>query len=201
MAEERSKIDEKYKWNLSEIYESDEAFEADFAKAREMIGKYPEWEGKMCESGESLCRALTELVTLEGVIEKLWDFAFLSYSVNTADNPSQAKMARVRSLSSEADSASWFVRPKLIELDEGRIKELFSECEGLSSFKRIIELAEARKPHTLDGEGERLLARLGDCLGTHSDIRSIFSNSELHFGKISGEGIEREAAVLLVRVY
>ncbi|MBQ2876738.1 MAG: oligoendopeptidase F [Clostridia bacterium] len=191
MAEERSKIDEKYKWNLSEIYESDEAFEADFAKAREMIGKYPEWEGKMCESGESLCRALTELVTLEGVIEKLWDFAFLSYSVNTADNPSQAKMARVRSLSSEADSASWFVRPKLIELDEGRIKELFSECEGLSSFKRIIELAEARKPHTLDGEGERLLARLGDCLGTHSDIRSIFSNSELHFGKISGEGGER----------
>ena len=191
MQKSRTEIPLQYTWDFTPIYESDEAFEADFAKAREMIGKYPEWEGKMCESGESLCRALTELVTLEGVIEKLWDFAFLSYSVNTADNPSQAKMARVRSLSSEADSASWFVRPKLIELDEGRIKELFSECEGLSSFKRIIELAQAKKPHTLDGEGERLLARLGDCLGTHSDIRSIFSNSELHFGKISGEGGER----------
>ncbi len=188
---ERDKIDEKYKWDLSRIYESSEAFEADFTRAEKLIGEFCRFEGGMCESAEALYTALAALAELEGVIEKLWDFAFLSYSVNTADNGAQAKMARVRSLSASADSAAWFVRPKLIALEGDTVAQFFEEFPRLESFRRMIELAQARKPHTLDGDGERLLARLGDCLGTHSDIRSIFSNSELHFGSIVGEGGER----------
>lgn len=191
MAISRDKIEEKYKWNLSEIYGSDEAFRADFAHCEELIAKYSENEAVMTESGEALFRALSQLTELEGYIEKLWDFAFLSYSLNTADNSAQSKMARVRSLAARADSASWFVTPKLIKLEKERAEELLSECSGLSAYERIINLARAKAPHTLDGEGEKLMARLGDCLGTHTDIRSIFANSELHFGKILGEGKER----------
>ena len=191
MAIARDKIEDKYKWDLSEIYPTDKEFEADFALCEELISKYPEFEGKMLESGEALFSALSSLTELEGYIERLWDFAFLSYSVNTASGDAQSKMARVRSLAVRADSASWFVTPALIELSEERITRLLAECEGLSSYERIIRVAQSKKPHTLSGEEEKLFARLGDCLGTHSDIRSIFSNSELHFGKILGEGGER----------
>lgn len=191
MAIERDKIEEKYKWDLCEIFPSDEAFEKEFSLAEELVAKYGENEEKMTESGQALYGALCRLTELEGHIEKLWDFAFLSYSLNTADNSAQAKMARVRSLAVKADSASWFVTPKLIELSTERVGELFRECPKLSEYKRTVEKAQARKPHTLDGDGEKLLAKLGDCLGTHSDIRSVFANSELHFGKIVGEGGER----------
>lgn len=191
MAISRDNIEKKYKWDLTEIYGSDEAFEEDFALAERLISEYGKNEENMLSSAEALYSALSELTELEGHIEKLWDFAFLSYSLNTADNSAQSKMARVRSLAARADSASWFVTPKLIGLSAERAQELFSECPRLNSYKRTIELAAAKAPHTLDGEGEQLMARLGDCLGTHTDIRSVFANSELHFGKIVGEGGER----------
>lgn len=187
MAISRDKVDEKYKWNLAEIFPTDESFEEEFALSERLIAAYPANENKMTESADALYRALCELTELEGHIERLWDFAFLSYSLDTRDNSAQAKMARVRSLAVKADSASWFVTPSLIALSREQTEKFLAECPKLSEYKRIIEMAQAKKPHTLNGDGEKLLARLGDCLGTHSDIRSIFANSELHFGKIKGE--------------
>jgi len=191
MAISRDKIDEKYKWNLNEIFESDQAFEEEFSLAERLISEFPRHEGRLCESGAALFEALSGLTELEGHIERLWDFAFLSYSLDTSDNTAQSKMARVRSLAVRAGSASWFVTPALIGLSEERVREFFEECPALSEYKRTVEQAQAKKPHTLAGDGEKLLARLGDCLGTHTDIRSNFANSELRFGKIIGEGGER----------
>ncbi len=187
MALTRDQIDKKYKWDLSVIYADDEAFEKDFELVGSMIQSYPAHEKEMSKSGAALCAALRDLVNMQGKIEKLWAYAFLSFAVDTQDNSAQAKVARMRSLAVSADSASWFVSPTLLRLDPEKLSQMYGECAELSSFRRMIDKAQMERPHVLSDECEKLMARMGDCLDSHGDIRNIFSNSDLTFGKIRGE--------------
>ena len=74
-----------------------------------------------------------------------------------------------------------------MKLDRETIDAWFAECKELSRFSRFIEKELRYKPHTLSDEEEKLVSKMQDCLGSHGDIRSIFSNSDLRFGKIKGE--------------
>ena len=51
---ERSEIQEQYKWAIHDIYATDELWEADLAKAKEMIPDVAAFAGKLGESAENL---------------------------------------------------------------------------------------------------------------------------------------------------
>ena len=51
----------------------------------------------------------------------------------------------------------------------------------------MIDKALSEKPYILSDDCEKLVAKLGDVFDTHENIRSIFANSDLQFGKITDE--------------
>ncbi|MBQ7309761.1 MAG: oligoendopeptidase F [Clostridia bacterium] len=187
MPKERHEIEQKYKWDLSVIYENDDAFYADYAKAEALIAEFPKYEKTMCESAEGLCGTLRAMTDVEEIIEKLWHFASLHFSVESSNNAYQALNAKVRALAVKAGSASWFVSPYLLRLEEETVQKWLAEYPALETFRRMIEKNMRMKPHMLSDECEELMSRLEDTVGTHSEIRSIFANSDLRFGKIRNE--------------
>ena len=72
MALERKEIEAKYKWDLSKIYPTEADFDADYARAEEMIRAFAQHEDKMCLSAENLLAALSDMADIEYVIEKLF---------------------------------------------------------------------------------------------------------------------------------
>lgn len=189
---ERKNIDKKYKWDLSAIYESETAFEADFAKAKALIKDFRKFEKTFCKSAESLCEALGAYTEIDGIIELLWQYASLNFSLDTSDNKYQAMTERVRSLAVSAGESSWFVSPYILKLDGELISAWISEYKPLVKYKRMIEKILREKPYLLSDECEKLMTKMQDCLGTHSNIRSIFANSDMRLGKIRAEGGERK---------
>ncbi len=189
MAKERSEIEAKYKWDLSAIYASDEAFEAEYAEAEKLAKSFGRHEKTMLSGAKELLEALADNARLEGVINKLWCYASLNFSLDSSNNAAQGRAYRVKNLAVAADTATWFVAPSLIRLDEAVVKEWYEVCPELKSFSRMIDRSLARKPYTLSDECEKLMAKMGDCLDSHGEIRSIFANSDLQFGKIrDGKG-------------
>ena len=191
MALERKDIDAKYKWDLSVIYESVDAFNADFKRTEAMIADFKKHEKAMTSSAAALCSALSDLAAISRMIEKLWSYAHLNFATDTSDNTYQALAGRVRSLAVGADSATWFVTPYILRLDEKAVEGWFAELPELESFRRMIEKTMREKKHTLSDEQEKLMSSLGDCLGSHDNIRSIFANSDMKFGKIKTESGKR----------
>ena len=124
------------------------------------------------------------MTAIESKIEKLWTYAHLAFATDTSNNAYQARVARVRSLAVSGGNASWFVQPYLLKLDEATVKGYLDSFEPLRTYSRFLELTMREKPYTLSDECEKLLARLSDATGSHSEIRSIFANSDLQFGKI-----------------
>ena len=187
MEMKRSEIDAKYKWDLTKIYATDDDFNADYKQAEQMAKDYRRHEKTMLSGAEQLLSALSQSVELQTKIQKLWSYAFLGFALDNTDNAAQARVGRVRSLAVMADESSWFVAPYLMRLDSATAEKWYEECEGLLSYRRMIDKSLARKPYTLSDECEKLLAAMGDCLESHEDIRSIFANSDLQFGKIRDE--------------
>ena len=187
MTNDRKDIDPKYKWDLSVIYDSDEAFMQDLSELEGMIREYPKHEKTMLTGAKNLYLALSDISKLSLKIEKLWCYAHLYFSTDTSDNAAQAKVGRVRNAAMSASSATWFVSPYLIRLDRGTVDAWYKEYPELLTFKRMIDKGLAEKPHTLSDECEMLMAKISDSFGSHGNIRSIFANSDLQFGRFRGE--------------
>ncbi len=187
MQTERKDIDTKYKWDLRGIYKSEEAFNLDYKNCEELISQYPAHQKTILASSEGLLLALKDITKITSKIEKLWCYSFLGYAIDTSDNKSQARVARVRSLLAKADEATWFVSPYLIRLDEAVLSGWYNERPELLEYKRMIYKSLREKPHVLSDECEKLMSKLGESLDSHENIRGIFANSDLRFGKIKNE--------------
>lgn len=184
---DRKEIDARYKWDLSVIYTDEKAFYEDYAKAEKMIKAFAKHEKTMCKGPEELYNALRDYCDIEAVIEKLWSYANLNFSVDSTNNAFQALNAKVRSLAVNAGAAAWFLSPYMLRLDTETVQNWFRDYPALETFRRMIETNMRNKPYTLSDECEALMSRLQDGFDTHGDIRSIFANSDLRFGKIRNE--------------
>ena len=184
---ERKDIPAKYKWDLSVIYADEKAFYEDYAKAEKLIKEFPEHEKTMTKSAEGLYNVLKLECDIEAIIEKLWSYASLNFSVDSSNNAYQALNAKVRSLAIQGGAASWFVSPRLLSLDNETVEGWINEYPALETFRRTIHGIMRTKPHMLSDEGEQLMSKLQDGFGRSGEIRNIFADSDLRFGKIRNE--------------
>ncbi len=184
---ERKDIDPKYKWDLTKIYPTEEAFKADFEEVEAIVKAFPAHQKTMTESAQGLLAVLKDEAKLDYIISKLWTYAELHFETDNANNMYQARAGKVRSLAISASAAGWFVSPYILRLDEATVEEWIKEEPGLETFRRTLHMVMRQKPHTLSDECERLIANMGDALGSHGGIRGIFANADLQFGKIRDE--------------
>ncbi len=184
---ERRDIDSNYKWNLTAMYATENEFNKEFKTAEDKISSYKKHEKTIIKSAEEIYSALRDMFEIEHLIERLWKYAHLCFSVDTADNSSQALSGKVRNLAVAAGAATWFVSPYILKLDAERVEAWIKEYPKLETYRRFLEKTMREKPHTLSDECEKLMSGLEDCLGTHSDIRGIFANADMRFGKIKDE--------------
>ena len=187
MALERKDVDKKYKWDLSAIYKDEAAFFEEYAKAEKMIKAFASHEKTMLLSAEGLYNTLKAMSDIEAIIDKLWQYASLNFSVETTNNAYQALDARVRNLAVMAGTNTWFVSPYLLRIEKETLDKWFVEYPMLESYRRTVELAVRYKEHTLSDECEKLMSKMDDFLGGNSQTRSLFANADLKFGKIKGE--------------
>lgn len=187
MTNVRSEIPAKYKWDLSAIYPDLAAFDADFAKAEKLVADFPRHDAGMKASAEGLYAMLTDLTALDRLINKLYEYAGLSYDLDTGDNAFLALRGRVLNLYNDMAAATFFVSPNLIAMDGETLEKWFAEYPALEEYRRSIECEQRYKPHTLSDECEKLLADLSAANHSHSDIRTVFANADISFGKVKGE--------------
>ena len=187
MTDVRKDIPAKYKWDLTAIYPDMTAFDADFDKAKKMVEEFPRHAETMSKSAKGLYNMLSDKTELERLIYKLFTYAHLCSDLDLSDNFYLALMGKMQNLACEAGSASFFVSPALLRIDEKTTEKWFKELPKLEEFRRTIEVEQRYRPHTLSDENEKLLADLQMSMGSHSNIRTIFANADMTFGKIRDE--------------
>ena len=85
----RSEIDDKFKWAVSDLYSSDEAWEKDYNSILELTDQPSELKGRMGESAGMLYKALKEYERVEYITERVYVYAFMKYYEDTGNSKYQ----------------------------------------------------------------------------------------------------------------
>ena len=184
----REDIEEKYKWNLSDIYGSTGDWENDFKWVKDNLGNYKNFEGKLAESPEQLLKCFKFDDEIGTKLERLYLYSMLAKDSDLRVGKFQSMDERIKSLYSEVLTASSFIKPELLRIQEDKLTGMINFDGELIVYSHSIEDLLRKKAHTLSGKEEQILALAGELTPTAYNVFSMFTNADMKFPFVKDEG-------------
>ena len=169
MAEEirkRSEIEDRYKWDLTPIFPSDEAWEKAYGEVMSEAQAVAALDGHVAEDPR---KAIVTVHRIYDKIMPIYEYAFLRKETDNADPAAQALNDKAMRLYVTAMTCSAFLEPELLELPEDELKALAAD-PAMQDYDAMLRRLLLSKPHTLPKEQERLIAMMGEVAQAPSGI-------------------------------
>lgn len=189
----RSEADEKYMWNMKDMYESDGLWEDDVKEAEALINGMPAYIEVMDESPKKLLSLLEYDTKISKKLEKIYVYANQKSHENMGESKYQDMAGRAQNLMVKYQMQSAPITPAIMKMGRKKISE-YTEADnnpnGLPLYKRYFELIFRKEEHILDADKEELLAGVNDLSETPSDIFAMFNNADIRFDDITDKNGE-----------
>ena len=170
-------------WDLASLYSSDEEWEKDFQRFKDLIPGIAEFKGTLGESPEKLRACLDHQNELGKLGERLGQYAFLRYSEDVGNGTSQERVGRVTQTGTEAETAESFIAPEIQAIDEKRMEE-FLRDPALSEYQVTLRKLLRWRPHILSEAEERILAMQEEANQTPQKSFGALTDADLDFGTV-----------------
>ena len=180
----RGDVPEALTWDLSPLYASPEAWEADFARLDEVAAPVLAMQGKL-DSAEAVARLLDAETVLDRLLEKLHTFAHLRHDEDTAHDGNQAREARIRARYAEIAAQCAWITPELLSHPEEEIRAWMDDPR-LADCRRTLLKVLRNKPHVLSTAEETLLARGSEVLSASEQTYGLLTNADMAFPDVPG---------------
>ena len=181
----REDIDNKYKWNLKDLFESENDFEKLYKRTEDGCD-FSAYKGKLNDR-ESVLELFKKQDVISLNIERLYTYAMLNHDCDTRDSFYDGLCQRVMMLMVKAESQTSFVLPELVSLDEKIIKEYIAD-KDFAPYSYSLKNVLKNKKHVLTEEGEKIMALAGDTLSQFHDIFGKIDNADLPLKPITHKG-------------
>ncbi|TYQ14911.1 UNVERIFIED_CONTAM: oligoendopeptidase F [Acetivibrio alkalicellulosi] len=186
----RNEIDDKYKWNLEDIYENIDIWEEDFKKVREYISKVVTFKGILKESPNKLLECLKTSNQLMSLCDKLFVYARMKKDENNSDPIYQGLADRASTLCTESYASISFILPEIVSLPEDTLNKFIESNTELKVYIHFFNEVLRQKEHVLSEREEELLALSSEISGSAREIFTMFNNADLKFPFIKDENGE-----------
>mgnify|MGYP001156558896 CR=1 FL=1 len=183
----REEIEEQYKWNLTDIYNSDEEWEIDFKFVEESIVGYAQFEGRITDSSVTLLACLKFDEEIGMKLERLYLYSMLAKDSDMRNTKYQGMDDRIKQIYSKVLTASSFIKPELLKTDEEKLIGLINSNPDLKIYKQSFDDLLRFRKHTLEREQEELLAMASEVTQIPYNTYSLFTNADLKFPKVKDE--------------
>jgi len=186
----RKDVEDKYKWNLADMYGSVSEWQAEKEQLRNSINDIVKYKGILGESPDQLHGAISTYFSLLKRFYLLADYASRLSDEDLRNSKNQALLQEATSLGTLFSEKTSFLSPEILSIEESKIKNFLSQKKELAEYRFFIEDIQRLKAHTLNESEEQILASAGMISGTPGDVYSIFNNAEMPYAEleIPGEG-------------
>ena len=179
--ESREEIDSKYKWDLSSMFPSDEAFEAGLEELKAYCPKLLAFKGKISTSAQALLEFLQLEDQMTLLLYKIINYAERKSDEDTRVAKYQAYVANATSAYTQVGEAtSWFAA-ELLAIPAESVEKFYAEVPALEFYRRKLNKILNQREHTLSAEEEALLARAEELAVQPTNIFSMFDDADLTF--------------------
>jgi oligoendopeptidase F len=177
----RQDIDDRYKWNLTDIFSNWDAWEAGYKQLESGIERYAALKGTLAGGADRLLEAFRLSEELGQLAYRVWYFPSLRYDEDQRDNTVNAKRQQVQILFARWKQAeSWF-NPELLKIPLATVREWMDASEPLRLYRFAIEDLYRQQEHVLDEAGERLMSLSSRLSSAPNDAYWALSTADAKF--------------------
>ena len=185
----RAEIPEKYKWNLTHIYPSDEAWQKDYDAVCAEIPAFAAYDGKVAEDPRAAIRAY---FTLFEKFMPIYEYAFLRKETDNADPVAQGLKDKASRMYVQGMTVASFLQPELLAMDESVLKDMISDPE-MKDYDTFLRNLLRQKAHTLSKDQEKLVAMTGEVMGSPDNIFTALTTADMKLPPVTmPDGTESE---------
>ncbi|QSZ27977.1 oligoendopeptidase F [Aceticella autotrophica] len=177
---DRKEIDDRYKWKLEDIYENEELWENDFNRVKVILNEILKYKGKI-NNDKSLLEVLKLNDDVSILTNKLIAYAKMRKDEDNSNGKYQALADRAMTLNIQVLSATSFIIPEVLSIDETAIKDYLDRNTELGVYKHFLDDILRYKPHVLSDKEERLLAETGIIAQAPGNIFKMLNNADIKF--------------------
>ena len=187
MAKQRNEIEEKYTWDLSTNFPTDETFEAELAQVSEEVKKAASLAGHLLDSADSLLTTTEVQLDLMRRIEKLYSYAHMKNDQDTRVAKYQEYQAKGMTLYSDFGQSFAFYEPEFMAITEEQYQAFLAEQPALQQYQHYFDKLLKKKAHILTQREEELLAGAGEIFGAAGETFAILDNADIVFPMVHDE--------------
>ena len=181
----RQEIDDKYKWNLLDIFPNWEAWQQGYDILEAHIDEYAAFKGTLSQGGQRLLQAFKMSDELGQLAYRVWYFPSLQYDEDQRDNAVNAKRQQVQILFARLQQAqSWF-NPELLSIPLETVRGWMEEVAPLRLYRFAIEDLYRQQEHVLDESGEKLMSLSSRLASSPNEAYWSLSTADAKFPKIT----------------
>lgn len=181
----RSEIPEQYKWNMKDMFATDELWEAEAQQLLDLAKEIEQYRGRLSESAATLLEFFRKTDEMDYHAERVIVYAGQKYHEDTTVSKYQGYSAKADTISVAISSATSFMQPEVLAMDEAVLEQFFKEEPKLEHYRRMVEQILRGKEHTRSSEVEEILAQAKDMAMAPSNIYSMFNNADLKFPSVT----------------
>lgn len=187
----RSEVKEEYTWDVSAMYASKTAWEADLKEVDAIVSDLAKLEGSVMASAEKLLAALELGARAEQKIDLAFNYAERLFDQDQKNTEHQAMSQKMYGVVTDYQSRTAFVVPEILAADKATLAQYFAEKKELELYRGLVDEILRTKEHVLSAEMEKLVAMTGEMAQTPEQVYSIINNADLIYPEIEDENGEK----------
>lgn len=180
----RSEIDEKYLWDLSDLFDNDDKWELAFNEVKNETEAFKIFKGRLLESPETLFEAIQSRESNSRKLSDLVTYSRLKLDENTKSSIYQGMVSRSETLMAEVGDILSFFNPELLSVEFETIEKMLT-FEPLALYRQAFVDLFRSKPHTLSEELESVLAQTEELAGVPSSAYGMLLNADMTFEDVT----------------
>ena len=186
---ERSEIAEQDKWAIHDIYATDELWEADLQKAKDLIPRISAFAGRLGESAQNLLDYMKLTEEIAVLADALGNYAMRRSDEDARVSKYQAMVGSLMSTYVALEAASSFSTPEIMAVSDETMEKFYAELPELERYRRYLNNIRRRRAHVLTPAEEKLLAAAGEMANAPDTIYGMFNDADVTFpDAIDSEG-------------
>lgn len=178
---DRSKIPDKYKWNLSDIYLSDSAWEESKKQLVAEIPKIEEFRGTLSTSAQQLLHCLDLYYRLLKEYRRLSSYASMSSDQDTRESKYLAMGQEMSQIGSTFAAKTAYIEPEILKMEKATVESYFKHEKNLEIYRHDLDDILRRQAHTGTEGEEKVIADASLMSDGPENIYSIFSNADFPY--------------------
>lgn len=177
----RSQVDPQFTWATTDLFATDEAWEAEIPKLREILEKLKGYQGKLGESGENLLAFLQLNDQFTQIADPFAGYAMYKKDEDTRNPVYQKMSGQMHNLLLEAQEATAFFTPEVLQIPDETLAAFYKDTPGLEHYRLVLDRALRQKSHTLSQNEEALLAAAGKLGQIPGETYNFLNDADLTF--------------------